>query len=892
MSAFGRCFALWLCLCACLLADEIALVRVGEEWRYYPATNEPPFAPSDWRQLGFDDSNWPQGKSGFGTSAYNATSLNNLWPGYTTFYFRKQFLVADPAAVQWLVLRADYQDGFVAYLNGKEICRRGLPGEPDLPVPFDALATPHPAGIAEEIPVTSFARLLVPGQNILAIQVHRWLRESYGLELTPELLANFTRGPYIQDASTNHVRILWKTPVPADSLVEFGANLTNTWILADTNSVVTHSLLLTDLTPDTPYYYRVRSSSDQGTVHSPWFNFRTLTISGSVSFVVVGDTGYGTQSQYRIAKVMQDAAPELVMVVGDIIYPSFTAARADLRCFSVYQPQMRTTPFFFALGNHDRYDNPVDFLATFCLPTNSLTGTSHFYSFDHGDAHFVVLDTDVGQRNDWSVGSPQCRWLETDLAGTTKPWKFLFFHNAIRSSGPHRFDDYNLNSIPDRSEFQASIGEVAARYGVQVIFNAHEHLYERLRPVGGVHTIVTGGGGAVLYYLGGEWDAASAFFWSRYNCVKVEIHGDGLELQALSDEGEVFDRMYLQRAAPPRQRYQATWNTPVFNTPPDNASSDSNRTEFGFAGAPIAAKCGQFSNLGRCYVNNGSNALYLGFEHFMLYNSNNLFLFIETPRLPGVSNLLAVGNGLVDPEGQGADGLDFLANLSFTNFAPAIGCILGDDNGNGQFRSFARTNLELNIGQGVFWLNSDLPDVEDVRLQQFSLAPAGCRAPDDHNAEFIQVAIPLTALGGLQPGDTIKLGAVVAGNRCDTNFFKQTRQLDTGFLGYSLAGSGQAPVLLEGLEVQLARPESVGPDPPPRMQIQVLSTNQVRLSWSAVVGRQYQLESMDNERPAFLPVPDPFFPRTAANPIEVYTVPLLQDGNPLQFRFYRLRVAP
>src|SRR5262249_44819183 len=171
-------------------------------------------------------------------------------------------------------------------------------------------------------------------------------------------------------------------------------------------------------------------------------------------------------------------------------------------------------------------------------------------------------------------------------------------------------------------------------------------------------------------------------------------------------------------------------------------------------------------------------------------------------------SMVGLGNGLVDPEGQGADGLDFLENLSFTNFSPSIACLLGDEKADGQFRSYARPNLTRNIGQGVFHLDTAFTDVTGARVQQFNLSPQPASegahegATDEQNADFIEVAIPYEALGGIQPGDRIKVGAVVGGAVLNTS--SQSRDLDRGFLGLSLHGSGMGPVLLEGLTVQLS----------------------------------------------------------------------------------------
>ena len=37
----------------------------------------------------------------------------------------------------------------------------------------------------------------------------------------------------------------------------------------------------------------------------------------------------------------------------------------------------------------------------------------------------------------------------------------------------------------------------------------------------------------------------------------------------------------------------------------------------------------------------------------MIYPTNNIFLFIESPRQTGVTNLAGIGNGVIDPDGQG-----------------------------------------------------------------------------------------------------------------------------------------------------------------------------------------------------------------------------------------------
>ena len=541
--------------------------------------------------------------------------------------------------------------------------------------------------------------------------------------------------------------------------------------------------------------------------------FRTLKTDGPVRFAVVGDTGSGQIGQYHVARALREGAPDLVLHVGDVVYPLFEGRRADLRCFSVYQPQMKSTPFFFVFGNHDLYAGDGDFLEAFHLPTNPVTGTEHFYSFDHGAVHFCGLFVPLRAQNSlfpaYYLGenTPQYRWLTNDLAAATRPWKVLFFHTPLNTSGPHRID--SAGGVLDRVELQRLLLPVAKQYGVQLILTGHDHNFKRFAPMNGVHTVITGGGGAVLYWLY-ERDPASAQFWSVFHFTRVSVTNDTMWVEAVDTNGIVFDRMVIQRALPAPRVYEASWHSPVLESrPADDGDGNINGQLFDFVGTPIPTLPGQFSNLGRVYVNNDSRYLYLGFEWVMIQGDNNVFLFIESPALAGVTNLAGVGNGIVDPDGQGADGLDFLQNLSFTNFAPAVAALLGDEHGDHLYRYFIRSNLTLNLGQGVFRLDREISEVPGVRLQQFNRSPQTGPEVGEQNADFIEVAIPLDQLGNLRAGDSIKIGAVVGGPGFDASPESQTRHLDSGFLGDRFSGFGQGPCLLGGVTVRLA----LDPDP-------------------------------------------------------------------------------
>ncbi len=166
-----------------------AIITQGDLWRYFPGTAEPPAA---WKSLGFNDSSWKQGPSGFGYGDDDdVTIVNNV----LSIYVRKTFTVQRPQDVHRLFLHVDFDDGFIAYLNGVETARANM-GEPNQ---FFAYNTPATAGHEAQIyqgqspPLFEInPALLRSGTNVLALQVHNINSTSSDLTLIPFLTAELT----------------------------------------------------------------------------------------------------------------------------------------------------------------------------------------------------------------------------------------------------------------------------------------------------------------------------------------------------------------------------------------------------------------------------------------------------------------------------------------------------------------------------------------------------------------------------------------------------------------------------------------------------------------------------------------------------------------------------
>ena len=110
-----------------------------EQWKYLPAFAEP---PSDWMESNFNDQNWLEGIGGFGFGDDDDFTEIDTVP---SLYLRKEFNIIDTSAIVYGVLHADYDDAFIAYLNGVEIARSNICLLYTSPSPRDATLSRMPS---------------------------------------------------------------------------------------------------------------------------------------------------------------------------------------------------------------------------------------------------------------------------------------------------------------------------------------------------------------------------------------------------------------------------------------------------------------------------------------------------------------------------------------------------------------------------------------------------------------------------------------------------------------------------------------------------------------------------------------------------------------------------
>ncbi|MBN1673316.1 MAG: lamin tail domain-containing protein, partial [Kiritimatiellae bacterium] len=256
-------------------ANSGVLVSKTAGWQYWDRGSE---IDPQWNLSSFSDRSWADGNAPLGYPAADLdlaidTELDyggNPAAKHMTAWFRKAFLSdADPAHVAELLLTAKYDDGFVAYLNGHEIARGGMPTGPiDAYTP--AAAHNGSQGAYATFDLAAHIGALLQGVNVLAVEVHQNAPTSSDLVLDMQLARGAAPHGYDPPAapsglsaaavSATAVELTWQdnSTNEEDFKLRWGmtaAEQPNAVMLAPDTTAYRH----TGLTPNTVYYYRLQA---------------------------------------------------------------------------------------------------------------------------------------------------------------------------------------------------------------------------------------------------------------------------------------------------------------------------------------------------------------------------------------------------------------------------------------------------------------------------------------------------------------------------------------------------------------------------------------------------------------------------------------------------------
>ena len=400
------------------------------------------------------------------------------------------------------------------------------------------------------------------------------------------------------DPDTAHTAVVtWNTEAAdAPTIMEYGTSTAYDLAVQGTsfqaNGVLgrVHEVSLADLKADTVYHYRVGGPGEWSTDYT----FRTGPADGCspFRFVALGDNRSdgllppeGPSLYWNpILTEALSHAPAFVLNTGDLVKDG----DEDKQWFNFLTftgDGIAGTPLMPSLGNHD--DDKIEgdaasYNQLFSLPRNGVTGSEDYYYFTHGDAIFIALSTQTFKGGS-SPFEEQAAWMDSVLTDNPATWKFVWFHHPIYTG---------VVGIPGLWELQHEANEqgqngafvpVFDDHHVDIVFNGHNHFYQRFKPTccGGAAStgtvtddhatgttyVITGGAGALTYDVP-FIDLAdllcltpgSAECSGKHHFVMVEIDGLDLHYQAMTtaqqllgsseDNAKVIDEFWIHKEGP------------------------------------------------------------------------------------------------------------------------------------------------------------------------------------------------------------------------------------------------------------------------------------------------------------------------------------------------------
>jgi uncharacterized protein (TIGR03437 family) len=330
--------------------------------------------------------------------------------------------------------------------------------------------------------------------------------------------APFARYPNIQNVNAAGATIVWAlssqaagsvrvvdpsgnaVTVPA-TVTEFDPSQTGM-----AQSYYQYEAAIGNLAPGKTYSYQIQADGQvvPCSLSNP-LQFRTAG-NGPFNFLHFADSGEGNDQQIQLSQQMAQENVALVLANGDLAYDLATFSSVEANYYGIYRAMMTQTPFFGGMGNHEYYTNSGGpSLAGRVTPASGVCSADQgrYYSFDWANVHFVVLDSNQPLVDAISGAGQMLTWLDSDLQATRKFWRVVLFHHPGYATGVHQDE-------PPAGQVRQYIVPILEKYGVQLVFNGHEHTYQRTYELlggqvvtpnsGGIVYITSGGGGATPYW--------------------------------------------------------------------------------------------------------------------------------------------------------------------------------------------------------------------------------------------------------------------------------------------------------------------------------------------------------------------------------------------------------
>lgn len=299
------------------------------------------------------------------------------------------------------------------------------------------------------------------------------------------------RATYLQMASATAMTIRWQSTIRYRGVAKYGQSLDKLdGLVTEVESREGHEIRLTNLKPLTRYYYAIgQQGGEFKTDKDHWFfTSPTSGVEQSARFLILGDPGRAVPGQTKVRdaaltwlqenKRSNRPAMDALLTTGDNAYTSGKNDQFQQHFFEPFKHILRNTPLWPIYGNHDA--RRWSFFKIFSLPTQAesggvASGTEHYYSFNYGQVHFVVLDSEASR---WNNNHAMASWLRLDLKANQLPWVVSLFHHPPYTKGSHNSDRYR-DSRGRLFDMRENILPILEQAGVDLVLSGHSHMYER-----------------------------------------------------------------------------------------------------------------------------------------------------------------------------------------------------------------------------------------------------------------------------------------------------------------------------------------------------------------------------------------------------------------------------
>lgn len=300
------------------------------------------------------------------------------------------------------------------------------------------------------------------------------------------------------------------------------------------------------VTASSTIYYKLYDSNTSSWGSQSTFKTAPPVSTTTYSFLCLGDSRTNMGPWGQIATLSNAKNTNFTLYTGDIVNSGATNSDWD-NWFNNGVSYLQNNLIYHACGNHDAADT-TKYQNIFTMPV--VSNSKMHYSFTYGNAIFICMNTENSTTSEYN-------WMVSVLqANQSKTWKVLFFHRPFFTIGTHAGE---MNA--ELSTWWAAFDT----YGVDLILNGHDHMYERSKPINysvsttspvaqygsgagqGRCEIVCGGAGAPLYTGSTSWFVQT--YQSKYNFCKFNVNGCILTDSTFDNTGALIETFSLNKCA-------------------------------------------------------------------------------------------------------------------------------------------------------------------------------------------------------------------------------------------------------------------------------------------------------------------------------------------------------